>query len=241
MGTGKTDVSVGLSELVERKMHTWNKSPGASDGARAPEQVKFYIAISRECGCNSEEIAEMLQAKTGFQKYDHEILDYMAKNDEVRRQLYETLDDRTMGWIETICSSLTMGPTVSQVEYFNRLSRELLAICHNTHAIILGRAANFILPPEQGLGIRLIAPFKYRLDRYAKRKGIGLNAAINDMERIDRGRGNFVEEHFGKYAFDPRRYDLTINVSQFNESQIVDLILLALKAKAGEGLKLPVL
>ncbi len=243
MASQSKDVSVGVSELVERKLQAWDSKPEekSAKSKKAPSgKVKFYIAISRECGCNGEGIAEMLQERTGFQKYDHEILDYMAKNDEVRRKLYETLDDRTMGWIETIVSTFTIGPSVDQLEYFNRLSREMLAICHNTHAIILGRAANFILPREQGLAVRLVAPFKYRLERYAKQKNLDLKTAINEMERIDRGRGSFVEAHFGKYAFDPRRYDITINVSQFNDIQVVELIMLALKSKAGPELKLPV-
>ncbi len=237
---GGKDVSLGISELIERKIQAWEKKKDTPEEKKESKKVKFYIAISRECGCDDDLIVEALQDATGFQKFDHEILDYMARNDEVRRKLYETIDDRTMGWIETMVSSLSMGPSIDQLEYFNRLTRALYAICHNTHAIILGRAANFILPREQGLAVRLVAPFKYRLERYAQRKGLDLKTAISEMERIDRGRGSFVEAYFGRYAFDPRRYDITINVSQFSVPQVVEFILLALKSKAGDELKLPV-
>jgi len=240
--------NLGITQLVEQKMRDLEstgrrqhkrdeREPSGQQGGR---HVKFYLAISRECGCGAEALTNAIQEKTGFEKFDHEILDYMAEHDDVRRRLYETIDDRTMGWIESICSSLSMGPAVDHVEYFNRLSHGLLAICHNTHAIIIGRAANFILPRNEGLAVRLVAPRDYRLQRYAARHNLDLKTALREMERIDRGRGSFVEAHFGKFAFDPRRYDLTINVSQFSQAQIVEMILLAMKAKAGKNLKLPV-
>jgi cytidylate kinase len=236
-------VNVGISALVEKRIREWETkeaSPKKVHVHPKAEEVKFYIAISRECGCNAEKIGKVLEEKTGFLKYDSEILNYIAKNDEVRRKLFETLDDRTMGWIESICSVLTLGPSVTETEYFNRLTHELLAVCHNSHAIIIGRAASFILPREQGLAVRLVAPRDYRLEKYAKRMEVDLKTAAMQMERIDHERGNFVESHFGKYAFDPRRYDLVINVSQFSQEQVIDMILMALKAKSKGTIHLPV-
>jgi len=237
-------VSAGISALVEKQMRNWGlANEQQKRGAKSigtTEDLKFYLAISRECGCDGEQIADAIAKRTGFQKFDQEILNYMVKREDVRRKLYETIDDRTMTWIEKIVSSLVPGPGVDQMEYFNRLSHALLAICHNTHAIIIGRGANFILPRERGLAVRMVAPQNYRLERYAKRYGIDLKTAMREMERIDYGRGQFIETHFGRFAFDPRRYDLVINVSQFTEEQIVDQVLLALRAKGGKGLKLPV-
>jgi len=236
---------IGISELVERRMHNMESAhklqqkKGAKTRPEA-QYVKFYIAISRECGSGAEQTADAISANTGFQKYDHEILDYMAEHDDVRRKLYETVDDRTMGWIESIASTLVIGPEVDEVQYFNRLSYALLAICHNQHAIVIGRAANFILPRDQGLAVRLVAPHKYRLEEYVKRTGLDLKTAMRQMTRIDHDRGNFVETHFGKYAFDPRRYDLVINVSQFSQKHVEEMIISALRAKAGKSLKLPV-
>jgi cytidylate kinase len=242
MAISKSGTSIGITELVEKRMNSWRAGETKPEGTSAGKEkkVKFYIAISRECGCNADNIASKLEERTGFHKYDQEILNFIAKNDEVRRKLFELIDDRTMGWIESICSVLSLGPTVNEEEFFSRLTHEVLAICHSSHAIIIGRAANFILPREQGLAVRLVAPRDYRLEKFAKRMNLDLKTALMQMERIDAGRGDFVETHFGKYAFDPRRYDLVINVSQYTDEQVVDLIMLALQAKAGDSLVLPV-
>jgi hypothetical protein len=242
MAISRSGVNSGISELVERKIRSLMTENGKSESipVEKEKKVKFYVAISRECGCNAEKIATGLEERTGFTKYDQEILNYIAKNDEVRRKLFEIVDDRTMGWIESICSVLSLGPSVNEEEFFNRLTHEVLAICHASHAIIIGRAANFILPRELGLSVRLVAPRDYRLEKFAKRMNLDMKEALLQMERIDTGRGAFVETHFGKYAFDPRRYDLVINVSQYTDEQVIDLIMLGLTAKAGEGLVLPV-
>jgi len=234
----------GISTMVERQMRNWelSREQGAKAACREPtcRQVRYYLAISRECGCGAEEIADHIAERTGFQKFDKEILDFMVKRDDVRRRLYETLDDQTIGWIEDVLSSLCFGPAVNEKEYFHRLSHAVLAVCHNTHAIIIGRGANFILPRQCGLAVRLVAPTNYRLDAFAKRMGLDLKTAKGQMEQIDHHRSQFIENHFGKYAYDPRRYDLVLNVSQLSQEAVVKLIVETMKIKAGDDLKLPV-
>jgi len=236
--------SKGISNLVERQMRNWELARSQKLRAEAEadqeKHVKFYVAISRESGCGAAEISEKLVERTGFSMFDKEILDYMVDRDEVRRRLYETLDDHTVGWIEDICSSLTFGPAADGVEYFNRLNRALLAICLHAHAIIIGRGANFVLPRESGLAVRLVATKSYRLETYMTRTGMSLKEAEEEMDRIDRRRSQFIENHFGKYAYDPRRYDLVINVSEFSSDTVADIIVSGIRAKAGEGLRLPV-
>jgi len=234
----------GITSLLERQMRNWEMMrekgcKGKSKGGTCRE-VLFYVAISRECGCGAEDIADAVAGRTGFQKFDKEILDHMVTRDDVRRRLYETLDDHTMGWIEDVLSGLSFGPAVDKEEYFNRLSHAVLAVCHNTHAIIIGRGAQFILPRQYGLAVRLVAPMNYRLENFARRMGLELKEAKKQMETIEKHRSQFIENHFGKYAYDPRRYDLVLNVAQFPAEGIVDLIVEAMKIKGGSELKLPV-
>ncbi|MFA5864958.1 MAG: cytidylate kinase-like family protein [Phycisphaerae bacterium] len=236
--------SGGLPTMIERQMRNWSllREQGAKNISTGPacQKLRFYITLSRESGCGTDPIVEKLAERTGFQKFDREILDYMVKRDDVRRRLYETLDNHTLGWIEGICSSLSFGPTVDETGYFLRLSRAVLAVCLNTHAIIVGRGANFILPRQCGLAVRLVAPYDYRLETFAKRMDLDHNTARDQMELIDQNRSQFIENHFGKYAYDPRRYDLVVNVSRFSPDTVVDIIVTALQVRAGKNLKLPV-
>ncbi len=241
---GKPSASSGIAALVERRMRDWvvtgpdvQAEPATS---RALVKPNFYIAISRESGCQAEELAQVLAAMTGFQKFDKEILDYMVAREDVRRKLYETLDDQAISWIEDVCSSLAIGPAVDEAQYFKRLSHALLAICHNTHAIFLGRAAGFILAPADGLSIRLVAPLEFRIQRFAAAAELDSKTAQQRIKRIDQGRSGFVKHHFGKNAQDPQRYDMVINTSKFPMTELAEVIITAVRAKAGPSLKLPV-
>jgi cytidylate kinase len=232
----------GIGPLLERQMRNWEmtrQQEGKGQKTILSQEIKFYITISRECGCGAEDIADIITEKTGFQKYDREILDFMVTQDDVRRKLYETLDDQTVSWIENICSSLCFGPSVDEEEYFNRLSHAVLAVCHNTHAIIIGRGANFVLPRQLGLAVRLVAPLNYRLDLYAKRMNLDPKEAKTEIIHIEKRRSQFIENHFGKFAYDPRRYDLVINVAQFKRESVADLIIESAKLKSDGLLSLP--
>lgn len=234
----------GIAAMIERQMRNWELAREQRRRKPAPppaeeERILFYVTISREAGCGVDAIAEQLVQRTGFQKFDHEILDYMVGRDDVRRKLFETLDDQTVSWIEDVCNSLAIGPAVDETEYFNRLTHAMLAICHNTHAIIIGRGGNAVLPPERGLSVRLVAPESDRLERFAAARGLDPKAAQRDMDRITQSRSQFLEDHFGKHVYDPRRYDLTVNTARFAAGAIADLIVAALKAKAGPTLTVP--
>jgi len=231
----------GMAALVEREMRNWELRRRQPLGEhREPKKtLKFYIAISRESGCGEDEIADKLAKLTGFEKFDRELLDYMVTKEDIRRQLYESLDDRTMGWIESILSNLSFGPTVDLEEYFHRLCHAIFAICYNTHAIIVGRGANFILPRERGVAVRLVAPFDFRLKKYAEQTGMDLAQAAKTIRTLEKWRGQFVEDHFGRFAFDPRRFDLVINVSQFTTDDVAAMIAETLKAKIGNEITIP--
>lgn len=244
MAQSPRKIAGGVPGWLERHMRNWQMAHerGAKFVSREPAcaKTRFFITLSRECGCGADEVAVKVAERTGFQKFDKELLDYMVKREDVRRRLYETLDEHTLGWIEGVCSSLSFGPMVDETEYFIRLSHAVLAVCHNTNAIIIGRGANFILPRPCGLAIRLVAPVDYRLEHFARRMDLSLPEARAQMELIEKNRSQFIENHFGKYAYDPRRYDLVINVSQFPPDSVVEIIVGAVQAKAGASLKLPV-
>jgi cytidylate kinase len=232
----------GIISVVERQLRNWEINREQSQKRKAEEEpfLKFFLTISREAGCGGEEIADQIAIRTGFQKYDKELLDHMVKQGDLRRQLYETLDDKTVGWIESVISAISFGPTVDSEEYFHRLCHAVLAICHNSHAIILGRGANSILPRKCGLSIRLVAPKEFRVKHYAARCGIDMKAAQKELYTIEKQRGQFIENYFGRFAYDPRRFDIVINISQFELDRLVDMIVKAIKVKAGPDFVLPI-
>ena len=76
---GKPSASSGIAALIERRMRDWIAAgPDVQSepvAGRALVKPNFYIAISRESGCQAEELAQFLAARTGFQELEKEILD----------------------------------------------------------------------------------------------------------------------------------------------------------------------
>lgn len=232
----------GIVSVVERQLRNWElaREQGRKNKAAEEPPIKFYLTISREIGSGAEEIADKIAIRTGFQKYDKELLDHMVTQSDLRRQLYETLDDRTVGWIESVISAISFGPTVDSEEYFHRLCHAVLAICHNTHAIILGRGANSILPRQFGMAIRLVAPLEFRQRHYASAHGLDLKTALKQLRGIEKQQSQFIENYFGRFAYDPRRFDMVINVSQYDQDRLVEMIVKAMKVKAGPDFVFPI-
>jgi cytidylate kinase len=226
---------VGIARFVERQMRNWELSrqqAPAEPEAQAPT-VKFYVTISREMGCRGEAIADGLAARLGWQKFDREILEYMAGQADVRRRLFGTLDERHRDWMEGMLQPLIADGAGGVSDYFRALTRAILTICYYQHAIIVGRGANFVLPPDRGLRVRLVAPQDYRIATTARMEGIEIKQAKRRVEQVEAQRAKFTAGRFGRFPYDPRHYDLVVNTASFDDGQICELVIDSARTKAG--------
>ncbi len=225
--------NLGAARFIERRMRNWELGRThtvAQPVTEISQTIHFYIAISRELGSGGSEVAQRLSECLGWPKYDREILDYMAENEEVRRRLYEQLDERQRNWLQQLMEMLEpMGleAGMTREEYFRRLTQAVFAIGQKENAIFVGRGVNFILPHSRGLWVRIVAPLKDRLARVMQREGLDERAAGRRIEELERKRGDFLVRHFGHRPYDPRRYDLVVNTSSLEVKDICDLIRLA--------------
>jgi len=223
-----------IQRFVERQMRNWElaKQQRPSRPRTLRQAIHFYITISREEGCRGEVIAERLARQLGWQKFDKEILEYMAQAADVRRQLFESLDERQVGWMEEMLGLISRETAARRDEYVSALTRAIFAICYHTHAVIVGRGANFVLPPERGLRVRLVAPLDYRVAVCAKVHGVDPKKARRIIKQLEDERAGFLARQFSPLPYDPRHYDLVINIQPFTDAQVVGLIVEAARAKA---------
>jgi hypothetical protein len=224
--------SPGIDRIVERQMRNWELAqtrrgvvPLSGD-----RQVADFIAISRAVGLPGREVATLLSLKLGWPLFDREILQAMAGNDDCRRQLYESMDERDLNWLESLIEGMSGGRGVLD-DYFNRLSETILSLAGKGHAIFLGRAADLILPQQVGLRVRIQAGRDFCVTSYAKSKQVSLERAARIIEEIEHERARFIRHHFGKEVNDPARCDIFLNMERFTVQQAADLILSALRVK----------
>lgn len=216
----------GVEKLVERQMRNWElaRAQRPDVTAAAEQEVQDFVAVSRMVGAGGVKVANLLGEKLGWPVFDKEILNAMAGDDDLRRQIYETMDERDLSWMEEALRTV-LTPQAARNDYFNRLTRTVLSLARKGRAVFLGRGADRILPSDRGLRIGLVAPLEYRVQHLVELRGLTSEKSREEIARIERERGDFMKSRFRVDADDPTRHDLIINMAKFTDAQAVDLIL----------------
>jgi cytidylate kinase len=196
-----------------------------------------YLLISREKGAGGKTVAQLVGSRLGWQVFDHEIVDEIAKKANVRRQLIESLDERDQSTIQGIMGQLLTGEEIDQSECLVLLKQIVLTLGHHGDVIIVGRGARYILPSQFGLSVRMVAPIETRIRRIADNARLSLAAARVEVERVDRERVKLVRRNFGHNVADPLSHDLTINTAEINVEAAAEVVITALQRKLGVQIK----
>ena len=176
MNTSTLTRSREFSQAAEHQMRTWalrmelQARLEKQRAAMPPKQLIYpYIAISRESGVDAGEIAKLVGAKCGWKVLDRGFLDYMAEQYHWSRIALEYVDERTASWFHDTFGKWLDEKAVSQPEYVSRLGRIVLMAAQHESTVFVGRGAQFILPRDLGLSVRVIDLKQQRIERIVKR------------------------------------------------------------------------
>lgn len=229
-----------LSEAAERQMRMWSLRMESQarleqqPAAASPKQlIHPYVAISRESGVDGGEIAKLVAAKCNWKVLDRELLDFMAEQYHWSRIALELVDERTASWFHEMFGNWLDQQSVSQAEYVSRLGRILLMAAQHESTVFVGRGAQFILPRDVGLSVRIIAPKQLRIKRIIERLECSPGAAEKFIDETDKGRADFVWRYFRHDVADPHLYDLVISLQHTSRDAAADLILNDYKLRFG--------
>ena len=104
-------------------------------------------------------------------------------------------------------------------------SRTILHLAQMGGVILIGRGANVItnrLP--NAFHVRLVGSLEKRALRVQEMYQLGPSAALETIEKEDRGKRRYLKEHFAKDIDDPLLYDLVINTDHFSYSEAAAMI-----------------
>ena len=217
-----------IARLVERQMRNWElaRQQRSASQPTVEKRVEDFVCVSRQVGTEGQEVARELGEKLGCPVFDREILDAMAGDDLVRRQVYASMDQRDLTWWEETLRSLMQSEFVRN-DYFNKLSETILSLARQGRCVFLGRGADLLLPDDVGLRVRLVAPIAVRAARVAAVHQLTLTEAQDWIRRIEIERQRFFHRHFGVEIEDPVRFDLIVNLSRLSVDEAVAMILQA--------------
>jgi cytidylate kinase len=196
-----------------------------------------YLLISREKGAGGSAVGQLAGKRLGWQVFDKEIVDAIAQKAHVRRELIESLDERDRATLQDVVARLLSPQPIETAGYLAHLREVLLTLGHQGNVVIVGRGAEYILPSQFGLRVRMVAPVEVRVRRIASEGDLSLKAARVEIERSDRERTTAARRQFGQDPRDPLNHDVTINTAELTIEAATEVVLAAVQRKLAVQLK----
>ena len=225
-----------LLPLVERACRAWESRRQAvvQQAALLQTQTTFTIAIAREVGTQGTSVGHEVGRLLGWDVYDHELLEYIAKEMGLRTHSLESVDEKPQSWLEESVEAFpspeqgAWRAPVSESSFVHHLVGAVRALGAGGECVIVGRGAAFILPAATTLRVRLIGSAAERLAVFRRNNGLSPRQAARKLRDMDDERIDFVREHFFKDATDPGNFDLVLNAPRLTVRQNAELIVEAL-------------
>ncbi len=186
-----------------------------------------FITIARTMGSLGDEVAAELAARLQWQVFDREIVDAIANNSHVRRDLVRNLDEHSQSLIhDTVSRLLSMAEGVSfgNAEYREGLLKTLAFLASRGGAIIVGRGSACALHGDPGLHLRFVASPEVRIRRIMQQRRLSTEEARRLIEKVDAERRDFVQHHFRQNVDDLRFYDAAFNTDRMSTEMIVQAV-----------------
>ena len=108
-------------------------------------------------------------------------------------------------------------------------------IAEHGRAVIVGRGANFILPPEKRFSVRMVAPLDARIKNICGRFGVSSDEAKRRIIQRESRRSAFVRQSYNVDISDPIHYDLTINTGNLSILSAVEAVIGAVMVTSGDS------
>ncbi|CAB5079215.1 hypothetical protein D3OALGA1CA_2296 [Olavius algarvensis associated proteobacterium Delta 3] len=216
-----------IEKIVEEQIRNWQIMGKEETKKEPPVSV---ITISRDPGSGGNLVGKGLAWRMEFDLFHQEVLHEMAKSASVNSAVLETLDEKGISMVEDWIQSLVNARHLWPDRYLKHLMRIIGAIGKHGRAVIIGRGANFILPPEKTLRVRVVAPRKIRVRNVARDFHVSKEKAMLRVIRAESDRQAFIRKYFHADIADPVNYDLLINTEKLSIDQAVKIIHGALKS-----------
>lgn len=180
------------------------------------------ITICMEAGSGGYLIGEALAKRLDFELYSRNILNAISHSANVSSNALDLIEKERFSRLQDFVSSLLSDDYVYSGDYFQHLNKIVNALGIIGRAVIVGRGANFILPPEKRFAIRVVAPGEVREKNVAFHFGVPIVEAKKRIKHRDSRRKSFIKGAFHADIADWRHYDLIINTARLDLNTAVE-------------------
>ena len=188
------------------------------------------ITVSSHPGSGGTVVAQEIAKRLDFDYFDRDIVDGIAKSAEIRSDVIDSIEKERLSGIEDFIASLVRDNYLYPGIYLEHLLLVVGTIAKHGRAVIVGRGANFILPPEERFSVRVIAPLELRVQNVARWHKVPVEKARQRVIQRESKRRAFVRQSFNAKITDPQNYDLVINTGRVKIESAAEAIIGVLMA-----------
>jgi len=149
----------------------------------------------------------------------------IAKSADISATILESIEKERLSGIQDFISSLVNDHYLYPGLYLEHLMEVVNAIAAHGQAVIVGRGANFILPPESRFSVLVVAPLEKRIQNVVHAFGTSEKEAKRRVLQRESKRQAFVRESFHADIFSPLNYDLVVNMGRLNVESAVEAVI----------------
>ncbi|HEX8203141.1 MAG TPA: cytidylate kinase-like family protein [Isosphaeraceae bacterium] len=214
---------------------------GRSPEAQPAEVVPRFrnLCISREAGAGGGLIGRLVATRLDWKLYNHEILEAIAHRMEVTAEEVEALDELAPSAIQDWLLPLREEYYAPQEAYLDHLAKLIEAIGRAGESVLVGRGSGYMLPRDEILSVRIIAPPRARAQHLAERMGVSVRTARMAVRDLDRRRARFARTMFRVDPADPHLYDLVLDSHSLSMPVAVEILVRAIQAGRPQGASPP--
>ncbi len=208
-----------LDRLLKMRLMEWQLGEKIEQSRPKP-----VITITQEPGCGAETIAQRLCSELDLHLYDWELVEQIAKDEQMSAQLVSMLEKNPPSGFADFLAALAPEYGLTSNRYISSLKRILLSIAVTGNAVIMGRGSNFFLPPEKKIGLCFVAPLELRIKNVMKEQGVTEKEARRHVSKLEAEHRKLVKEYLQADIRDPSHYHLVINSALVKPDTIVQLV-----------------
>jgi cytidylate kinase len=216
-----------VETLISRQLHQYNrlKSILREDPTAPPPERGPVVTISRMAGCCARDLAAELADRLGVQVWGRELVDLIAGDKGLRREVVAKLDEGVINTVDAWVRGMLGRRLFLRDDYAVALARTVKTLAETGGAVIVGRGAGFILGERADLRLRLVAGDRHRIKILREQQNLSQAEAREIMSRTDAARVAFVRAYFQADVDDHRHYDLVVNTERMDLSVLVEACL----------------
>jgi cytidylate kinase len=197
------------------------------------------ICISREVGCGGVNIARLLAVELDkhavnkkWKVLSKEILEESARElDMEPDKLRSYLKEGERSTFDEILSAFSEKRYKSDKKISKTLIDLISTFANDGYCIIVGRAGHIIARNiKKSLLVKLTAPIDWRTRQIMEKNNLNMREAIAFIEKTEKERHNLRKHIAGENAKEDE-FDLTINLSRMNITEVIGLIRFAAQTK----------